>query len=226
MSDDAAGIAPTTAVRENILKADRLSCIRGGRLVFANLSFEIGRGHILALRGPNGSGKSSLLRILAGLLPPAEGMISWNGKNVGIDAFAHRTRISYVGHLDAVKAALTVRENVEFWAKVSGIKISGAAGNDSIDKALTGLGIAHLRDLPARFLSAGQKRRLNLARLAAISTPVWLLDEPSVSLDRESVALLDILITDHCAKGGIAIIATHNEIEYANAITLNLCASN
>ncbi len=194
-----------------------LTCIRGDRLVFAALSFTLAPGGALLLRGPNGTGKSSLLRMLAGLLPPAQGELLWANAPVQPAQEDHRTRLHYVGHLDAVKPALTARETLGFWAGMAG------QGN-RVDAALDTFGLRHLADIPGRFLSAGQKRRLNLARLAAIPAPLWLLDEPSVSLDVESVALLAGLIAAHGRRGGLIIAASHVDFGLAGASTLDLGA--
>jgi len=194
-----------------------LACIRGDRLVFAGLSFDLVPGGALLLYGPNGTGKSSLLRLLAGLLPAAQGMLLWNDAALRPVSEEHRARLLYVGHVDAVKPALTARETLAFWA--------GLAGQaDGIDAALGAFGLGHLADVPGRFLSAGQKKRLNLARLAAIPAPLWLLDEPSVSLDADSVALLALLITRHTARGGLVIAASHVDFGLRDAARLDLGA--
>lgn len=157
------------------------------------ISFRVPAGHALILRGPNGSGKTTLLRTLVGLQPPLAGTVS-----PPPDAFA------YAGHLDAVKPTLTVAENLEFWAAVH--DIGGVAS------VLSGFDLAPLRDRPAQHLSAGQRRRLGLARLALSGRPVWALDEPTVSLDAVSVVGLAAVICAHLAAGGIAVVATHADI--------------
>ena len=192
-----------------------MACIRGERPVFSGVSFRLERGGALALVGPNGSGKSSLLRILAGFLKPAGGTLEWNGAPVDEDWAAHRGRLHYVGHLDAVKPTLTVAENLDGWARFRG---AARAAPD----ALAALDIADLADVPGRYLSAGQKRRLALARVLATPTSLWLLDEPTVTLDADAAARVDAMIAAYRADGGMAIVATHGEIALDGARRLDL----
>lgn len=182
-----------------------LSCIRGERMVFAGLSFAVGSGAALVLTGPNGSGKSSLLRLMAGLLPPADGKLCRDGEDIREAPEEHRSDLHYVGHQDAVKPVLTVAENLAFWA---GIR----AAPPDIDNALEHLGLAALADTPARLLSAGQRRRLNLARLAASPARLWLLDEPTVALDTVSVTAVVALIARHRETGGMVVVSTHIDL--------------
>ncbi len=183
--------------------------------MFSGVSFRLEPGGALILVGPNGVGKSSLLRILAGFLKPVGGHVSWGGVTVDDDWEAHRARIHYVGHLEAVKRAFTAAENLRTWA---GMRAQVGA----IDTALARLGLEALADVPARFLSAGQKRRLALARLAATVAPVWLLDEPTVTLDHASAERVATLIADHRAAGGMVIVATHAELGLHDAATLDM----
>ena len=192
-----------------------MACIRGERPVFSGVSFRLARGGALALVGPNGAGKSSLLRILAGFLKPAGGTLSWDGTPVDEDWAAHRGRLHYVGHLDAVKPALTVAENLDGWARFRGAMRASPG-------ALETLGIEGLADVPARFLSAGQRRRLAVARLVATPAPLWLLDEPTVTLDVDAAARVDAMIAAHRAEGGMAIVATHGEIALDGARRLDI----
>ena len=192
-----------------------MACIRGERPVFSGVSLSLDPGGALALVGPNGAGKSSLLRILCGLLRPAGGTLAWDGAAVDEDWAAHRQRLHYVGHLDAVKPTLTVAENLDDWARFRG---AARAATD----ALQALGIENLADVPGRFLSAGQKRRLSLARLVATPAPLWLLDEPTVTLDAESAARVAAMIAAHRADGGMVIVATHGEIALDGADRLDL----
>jgi heme exporter protein A len=184
--------------------------------VFAGLSFALAPGEVLVLRGPNGSGKSSLLRLLAGFLAPAAGRLAWAGGRVADDLAAHCARLHYVGHLDAVKSLLTVRENLAFAAAL------GGAGAGGLEAALGGFDLAPLADLPACYLSAGQKRRLALARLLAGARPLWLLDEPGVGLDAANRERLEQALAAHRAAGGLAVLATHGDVAVENALLLEL----
>ncbi len=193
-----------------------LGCIRGGRTVFANLDFAVSDGEALILRGPNGSGKSSLLRLMAGLLRPEVGDILWDGEALTHDPEAHGARLHYVGHLDAIKPALTVTENLTTWAELRTGDPSG------VTPALAQFGLDNLAGIPARLLSAGQRRRLALARITATPAPLWLLDEPTVTLDADAAARVAAMIAAHRAGGGTAIVATHGEIALDGAQRLDL----
>ncbi|CAN0477398.1 unnamed protein product, partial [Discosporangium mesarthrocarpum] len=157
-----------------------LACIRSDRIVFAGLDFAVSPGAALILSGPNGSGKSSLLRLMAGIARPAAGEIHWQGAPVSDDPERFFAYMHYVGHRDAVKPALTVRENLAFHAA---LRTGTAETQAKIEPALESVGLAALADLPARMLSAGQTRRLTLARILATPAPLWLLDEPTIALD-------------------------------------------
>ncbi|MCH7795112.1 MAG: heme ABC exporter ATP-binding protein CcmA, partial [Proteobacteria bacterium] len=179
-----------------------LLCVRGERRVFEGLSFTLAAGGLLVLTGPNGSGKSSLLRIMAGLLRPAAGALLWDGAPVRDDPDAQAARLQYLGHLDAVKPVLSVAENLMFWAALHG---GGAA---EVTRALDGFDLGALAEVPGGMLSAGQKRRVALARLLAAPAEVWLLDEPTVGLDAASLARLTGAIAAHRARGGRLVVAT------------------
>jgi heme exporter protein A len=195
------------------LAAHDLSCQRGGRTVFDGLSFSLTPGQALLVTGPNGAGKTSLLRQIAGLLPVAAGELRLQGAGPD-DALPELCH--YVGHANAVKASLGVRENLAFWCGY-------LQGSDvGLDRALAAFGLSPLAALPAGLLSAGQKRKLALSRLFAAPRPIWLLDEPQVSLDMASLDLLDAAIADHLAAGGIAIVASHTALKTKFARTLAL----
>jgi len=186
-----------------------LGCERGERVVFDGVSFDIPGGGVTELRGANGSGKSSLLRMMAGLLAPTRGSIAWNGTQVDEDRDAHRARVNYIGHLDGVKGMLTVAENLRFWAGMARGDQTDGQIRDRADLALMTFGIANLADLPARSLSAGQRRRVALARLIVRPALIWLLDEPATALDTAALAALDHAMAAHLGAGGIVIMATH-----------------
>ena len=198
------------------LVGEGLACRRGERLVFEGLGFRLEPGGALVLTGPNGSGKSSLLRLLAALLMPAAGRLLWGGTPVEGDPAAYRTAIHYVGHLDSVKPALSPREMLGFWAALRGMR------RPAIDTALAAFGIENIADWPCRWLSAGQRRRVALARLVAASAPVWLLDEPSAGLDAEGEARLAAIVASHRAAGGRVALATHQPIALPDATALAL----
>lgn len=205
------------AAVDSCFEARAVDCIRGERPVFRDVSFAVAPGGALVLRGPNGAGKSSLLRILAGLLKPAGGSVGWGAQTLADDPEAHRRRIHYVGHLEAVKPSLTARENLTVWAGMRGFA-------QAAPEALERFDLAALADTPGRFLSAGQRRRLALARLIATHARLWLLDEPTVTLDAASTARLEAIIAEHRAAGGMVIVATHTDIGLGDAALLDMGA--
>ncbi len=186
------------------MEAQNLAVFRGERLVFQNLGFTLRRGGAVLLRGPNGAGKSTLLRAVAGLTPLAAGRLLWDGEAALEDLPDHAKRLAWLGHLDAVKPALTVAEQV-----------ADAA-------ALAAFGLAGFAALPAKLLSAGQKRRLALARVVASGAVLWLLDEPGNGLDVASLTLLAAALAAHLAKGGMVIASTHTPLGLPDAETINL----
>ncbi len=188
------------------LEATSLTCLRGNRLVFRDLNLRVEAGQALSLEGPNGAGKTSLLRMIAGFLAPAAGTIRLRSDGGDITDNEERGKfIGWLGHHDAAKPQLTPRETLTFFSRLYGV--TGA-----INEALEAVGLARASDLPCQYLSAGQKKRLALARLKLSNRPVWLLDEPLAALDTDGKALAADLVKTHCASGGIAIAATHEPL--------------
>jgi heme exporter protein A len=196
-----------------VLQAEGLAAFRGERLVFRDLDFTVAAGGALVLTGPNGSGKSTLLRLLAGLVRPVAGRLLWDGEDALADLPSHAARLTYVGHLDAVKPGLTVAENLRFAARM---------GRGAVGEALDALGLGDLADVPARFLSAGQKRRLALARLGLSAAPLWLLDEPTVGLDAMSQQRVGAVLRAHRVRGGLVVVATHVPLPLEDVAELRL----
>lgn len=193
------------------LNVHGLSCGRGDAVLLDGLDLALDGGHALLLRGPNGSGKSTLLLTLAGLLRPLEGTITFEGHDEENGPALH-----YCGHRNAVRARLGVLETLNFWRALNG------AGTMEPEAALERVGLGRAALLDAAYLSAGQQRRLALARLLVSPRPLWLLDEPTAALDSEGHSLVAALITEHLASGGLAIIATHDPLDIAAAETLTL----
>lgn len=183
-----------------------LRCVRGGREVFSGLDVTAESGHAVAITGPNGAGKTSLLRLLAGLLAMAGGSIGLEG---GDPELTLPEQAHYLGHRDALKPALTVSENLSFWRDFLG------GGKSGKSDALAAVGLGHVAHLPAAYLSAGQRRRLSIARLLAVKRPVWLLDEPTSALDVTGQAAFAAIMTGHLAGGGIILAATHTPLGIA-----------
>jgi heme exporter protein A len=190
------------------LSGHDLACIRGGRRVFCGIRFSVAAGNALLLTGPNGAGKSSLLRMIAGLIRPAQGHLALEG---GDPELSVGEQSHYVGHVDPLKPALTVTENLAFWTRF----LNGAREVDEvalIERGLAAVDLTDLARLPAGYLSAGQRRRLSLARVLAVPRPIWLLDEPNTALDAASQERLQSVMHRHLSGGGLIIAATHGPL--------------
>ena len=195
------------------LMAETLSVMRGDRMVVTQLSFEVSGGEALVLVGPNGAGKTTLIRTIAGLLRPAGGRIRLEGAQPA-DTLGEECH--YVGHLDGVKASLTVEENAAFWSRYLG------GEPERIEPALATFGLTSAHDLTVSYLSAGQRRRLALTRLLLAERPIWLLDEPAASLDQAAQQVLATVVDAHLAAGGLVIAATHAPLGFARSRELRL----
>jgi heme exporter protein A len=195
------------------LIAEKLCARRGGRVLYDGLSFSVAAGQALVVAGPNGAGKTTLLRTLAGFLPAEAGRIDLDG---GAAEASIAEQCHYVGHTNAVKPSLTVAENAAFWSGFLG----GAP--DRLDAALAAFGLAALRDIPAGYLSAGQRRRAGLLRLLLAERPLWLLDEPTTSLDTAAQEMLAGAVNRHLARGGLVVAATHVALGFDRAQELRL----
>ncbi len=201
------------------LVADKLVIARGMRIVIDGVSFELASGGAMILTGPNGAGKTTLIRAIAGFLPLQAGSISLEGGDAEREL---PEQCHYVGHANGVKSSLTVAENLEFWAAYLTPEETRQARLGRVERALSTFNLLALEDIPGGYLSAGQKRRLGLARLLLAERPVWLLDEPTVSLDTASTALLASAVKAHAATGGMTIAATHLPLGFENPVELKL----
>jgi heme exporter protein A len=195
-----------------MLEASHLECVRGNRTIFRDVSFAVRPGDFFRLTGHNGSGKTSLLRMLCGLLSPASGTIRWHGAEIETLGEEYYSAIAYVGHRPGIKDELTAMENLQVSSGLSGIEIS----RNTAVSALERMGLGCRMHLPSRFLSEGERRRVALARLVVGHSSLWLLDEVLTSLDRIAVETIQLLIEDHLEAGGMAIVATHQELKLAS----------
>lgn len=189
------------------LKADHLTCVRNEIELFRDLSFELTSGQVIQIEGSNGCGKTSLLRILCGLALPAAGHVIWCGTTIQKDRISYNTRLSYIGHQNGIKGDLTCEENLAFYQS-----LGNAREDISIDSALDQVGLLEKDESPARKLSAGQGRRLALARLIMTRAPLWILDEPFTALDPDGRELFERCFDRHCSKGGMIIFTTHHPV--------------
>jgi len=191
-----------------MLKAQGLVCLRGDRLLFKNVEFELNAGGLLYVLGENGSGKSSLLRMMCGLLMPEAGEIFWIGKRIKDVAESYLSDLTYIGHLNGLKDDLTALENLYMGARLA----SNEVNENSAMAALSAIGISRCANLPVRVLSQGQKRRVALAKLWVSKSKLWILDEPFAALDAASVVVLANQLSDHMLNGGMVVITTHQEV--------------
>lgn len=189
------------------LEARDINCWRGERHILRDVSFAVSTGEFLKITGPNGVGKTTLLRVVCGLLPAESGVVEWRGKRVTSSNDEYHADMAYLGHLNSLKADLTARENLRFLA---GLRQS--LTDADMDAALDRVGILSRGDLAARSLSAGQKRRLALARLLLSGAQLWILDEPVTNLDVAGIALVEDLIREHVGRGGLALAAAHQRL--------------
>jgi heme exporter protein A len=197
------------------LEVEGLTCRRGERLLFKDMNFTVNTGDVLEISGHNGSGKTTLLRLLCGLLIPEQGTLRWRGQLISKVRPLYHRELAYIGHTDAIKGDLTAREN---------LMVAGALHGGGIDpeRALEQVGLVKIQELPGRFLSAGQRRRLALARLLVNRARLWLLDEPFTALDRMAIRTIATLLEEHAAAGGMAVFTSHHAINVANARTLEI----
>lgn len=201
-----------------MLIAQGLACLRGDRLLFRNVGFELNAGGLMYVMGENGSGKSSLLRMLCGLLLPEDGTIFWDKKKIKENAENYLSNLTYIGHLNGLKDDLTALENLYMSARSGGNEVT----EDKALAALTAIGVEPCANLPVRVLSQGQKRRVALARLWLTEGKLWILDEPFAALDIASVGVLASRLGEHLANGGMAILTTHQDVTINAQSTQNL----
>jgi heme exporter protein A len=202
----------------SMLEAHNLSAVRGHTRLFANVDLRVDARQTLFVTGPNGSGKTTLLRILTGLSAPAEGIIRWMGNVVAPFDARVREEVAFAGHLPALKDELSAIENLVALVALGGVK----ATTEQALLALDHVALSRQRALPARVLSQGQRRRIGLARLALLTKPIWILDEPTTGLDSDGVALLTTLLRQHLDSGGCAVVATHQPLAVPTFASLAL----
>lgn len=201
-----------------MLMAQYLACVRGDRLLFKSVGFELKAGGLLYVLGENGSGKSSLLRLLCGLLMPDDGAVFWCGKKIKQDPESYQSNLLYIGHLNGLKDDLTAFENLHISARLAGYEVD----TKKALAALTAIGLERCANLPVRVLSQGQKRRVALARLWLTESQLWVLDEPFAALDASSVNILASRLSQHMTTGGMTIITTHQDVAISAQSTQTL----
>jgi len=209
---------PNLSLNPSSLRANALTCVRGERTLFTGLDLEVSAGEWLHVRGENGIGKTSLLRLLSGLTKPAAGEIFWNEQLISADPSEYHRNLLFLGHRDSLKEDLTALENLSIATALDGIALT----EDEILLALHRFGLRGREDLPVNCLSAGQKRRVLLARLLLRQAKLWILDEPFNALDVRAVEMLSELILEHIASGGMAIMTSHQEIPMPNGRVVQL----
>ncbi|TAN06902.1 MAG: heme ABC exporter ATP-binding protein CcmA [Rhodanobacteraceae bacterium] len=200
---------PPTATAAPLLSAHRLAFLRNDEPVFGPLDFSLGPGETVLVEGDNGSGKTTLLRVLAGTLPTASGDVRFDGRPASRDS--RNGRVLWLGHRSGMNAALSPRENLAFLAGLYGVRAGMTAA-----RAMARVGIDAWLDEPLGTLSAGQKKRVGLARLLLLPGAIWLLDEPYANLDRHGIELVNQLIAEHCATGGAALVTSHGAVQFAD----------
>jgi heme exporter protein A len=192
-----------------MLEVAELECIRGDRRLFADLSFSLDQGELLYLHGHNGSGKTTLMRAICGLFHPSAGEVRWNGENIRELSEEYTREVIYIGHKNGIKDDLTALENLRILSTLDGVHMTEEQAWDSLER----IGLRGYEDLPTQVLSQGQKRRVALARLLAHKAKFWILDEPFTALDKDAVAMLQEVISDHVDSGGLALLTTHQEVK-------------
>lgn len=201
-----------------ILEARAITCVRGERELFSGLNLQVFAGECLHIRGENGVGKTSLLRLLTGLSPPDEGQILWDGKSIKEDARSYRRKLLFLGHRDALKEDLTAIENLRMYAAIDGVALS----EEDAFKSLRRFGLRGREDLPVNFLSAGQKKRVLMARMVSRNAQIWILDEPFNALDVRAVQELQEVISEHLASNGSVVLTSHQPLSMVNLRALDL----
>ena len=201
-----------------MLRGSALAAVRGDRRLFAGLEFALEAGELLYVNGPNGSGKTTLLRMICGLVSPAEGVISWNGEDIRSVTDAYRAEVVYLGHLNGVKDDLNALENLRINCRLAGYEPSAA----ELVRALGEIGLGGIETLPTKVLSQGQKRRVALARLLLTRAHLWVLDEPYTALDSAAVGLLQDVLRNHLAQGGLVILTTHQQVSIDTGVIRQL----
>ena len=201
-----------------MLTVQNLACVRGDRLLFKSVGFELKAGGLLYVLGENGSGKTSLLRLLCGFLRPEDGMVFWRGESIKHDPETYLSSLLYIGHLNGLKDDLTALENLLMSARLAGYETDA----ERALAALTAIGLVHCANLPVRVLSQGQKRRVALARLWLTDAQLWVLDEPFSALDAASVSVLVSRLSQHMSNGGMTIITTHQDVTIGAQFTQTL----